>query len=112
LAILNQEDTQHIPSVEKYEEISSALCMRAWQRLPKIVSYIHLPILQSEQQIMELQEASQIHQQRFKIPDINAVARIWKIIGLSVISDDLSHWSDIFTWRQHHYQIITDNMQG
>ena len=23
-----------------------------------------------------------------------------------MISDDLSHWSDIFTWRQHHYQFI------
>lgn len=109
LAILNQEDTQHIPSVEKYVEISSALCMREWRRLPKVVSHIHLPILQSAQQIMELQEASQVHQQPLKIPDIKAVVKTWRN-RLPVISDDLSHWSDIFTWRQHHYQIITDNM--
>ena len=25
-----------------------------------------------------------------------------------MISDDLSHWSDIFTWRQHHYQFIVN----
>lgn len=28
---------------------------------------------------------------------------------LPMISDDLSHWSDIFTWRQHHYQFITNH---
>ena len=28
---------------------------------------------------------------------------------LPMISDDLSHWSDIFTWRQHHYQFIVSH---
>ena len=28
---------------------------------------------------------------------------------LPVISDDLSHWSEIFTWRQHHYQFIASH---
>lgn len=28
---------------------------------------------------------------------------------LPMISDDLSHWSDIFTWRQHHYQFIVNH---
>ncbi len=23
-----------------------------------------------------------------------------------MVSDDLTHWSDIFMWRQHHYQAI------
>lgn len=109
LATLNQEEPQHLPSVEKYVEISSALCMREWRRLPPIVSHIHLPILQSAQQIMELQEASQIHQQPLKVPDMKAVVKTWRN-RLPVIADDLSHWSDIFTWRQHHYQIITDSM--
>lgn len=83
--------------------------MREWRRLPPIVSHIHLPILQSAQQIMELQEASQIHQQPLKVPDMKAVVKTWRN-RLPVIADDLSHWSDIFTWRQHHYQLITDNM--
>lgn len=26
-----------------------------------------------------------------------------------MVSDDLSHWSDIFTWRQHHYQFIVNH---
>lgn len=63
LAILNSED-QHLSSVERYVEMASALCMREWRRLPPIVSHIHLPILQAAQQIMELQEACQIHQVR------------------------------------------------
>jgi transformation/transcription domain-associated protein len=109
LAILSQDEAQSIPTVEKYVEISSALLMREWRRLPKIVSHIHLPILQSAQQIMELQEASQIHQQPLKVPDMKAVVKTWRN-RLPIISDDLSHWSDIFTWRQHHYQVITDNI--
>jgi transformation/transcription domain-associated protein len=109
LTILNQDDPSHLPSVDKYVEISSALCMREWRRLPPIVSHIHLPILQSAQQIMELQEASQIHQTPLKVPDMKAVVKTWRN-RLPAIADDLSHWSDIFTWRQHHYQIITDNI--
>jgi len=27
---------------------------------------------------------------------------------MPLISDDLSHWSDIFHWRQHHYQAIVN----
>lgn len=109
LAILNQEDQAHLPSVDKFVEISSALCMREWRRLPTVVSHIHLNILQSAQQIMELQEASQIHQLPLKIPDMKAVVKTWRN-RLPAIADDLSHWSDIFTWRQHHYQMITDSM--
>jgi hypothetical protein len=26
-----------------------------------------------------------------------------------MISDDLSHWGDIFAWRQHHYQFIVNH---
>lgn len=63
LAILNK-DEQHLKSVERFVEVASVLCMREWRRLPAIVSHIHLPILQSAQQIMELQEACQIHQVR------------------------------------------------
>lgn len=58
---MNQED-QNLGSVERYVEVASVLCMREWRRLPPIVSHIHLPILQAAQQIMELQEACQIHQ--------------------------------------------------
>lgn len=113
LTILNQEE-QH-PSVERYVEVASAYCMREWRRLPPIVSHIHLPILQASQQIMELQEASQIHQgllqnRSSSLHDMKAIVKTWRN-RLPVIADDLSHWSDIFTWRQHHYQIITSHLE-
>ncbi|XP_023171663.2 transcription-associated protein 1 [Drosophila hydei] len=114
LSILYQEDRQ-AASVERYVEIASSLCIREWRRLPKIVSHIHLPYLQASQQIMELHEASQIHQgltqsRNSSLHDMKAIVKTWRN-RLPIISDDLSHWSDIFTWRQHHYQIITQHLE-
>ncbi len=59
---------------------------------------------------MELQEAAQIHQgllhgKQNSLHDMKAIVKTWRN-RLPVISDDLSHWSEIFTWRQHHYQFI------
>ncbi|KAK8783727.1 hypothetical protein V5799_009908 [Amblyomma americanum] len=68
---------------------------------------------------MELQEAAQIHQGLQpaaavaaavgrpappSLYDMRAIVKTWRN-RLPVLSDDLSHWSDIFTWRQHHYQL-------
>lgn len=69
------DDLTHLPSVDKYVEISSAMCMRELRRLPPIVSHIHLPILQSAKQIMELKEPSQFHQTPLKVPDLKAVVK-------------------------------------
>lgn len=114
LAILNP-DEQHLSQVERYVEIASVFCMREWRRLPHIVSHIHLPLLQAAQQIMELQEACQIHQgllqsRNSSLHDMKAIVKTWRN-RLPVVADDLSHWSDIFTWRQHHYQIITSHLE-
>lgn len=58
-------------------------------------------------QIIELQEASQIYQNApNSLNDMNATVKTWRT-RLPVISDNLSHWSDVFMWRQHHYQYIT-----
>ncbi|XP_071454988.1 transformation/transcription domain-associated protein [Hetaerina americana] len=112
LAICNQED-QHLSMVERHVEAASGLCMREWRRLPRIVSHAHLPLLQAAQQIMELQEALQIHQgllhgRNSSLHDMKAIVKTWRN-RLPVIADDLSHWSDIFTWRQHHYQFIASH---
>lgn len=61
-------------------------------------------------QIIELQEAAQIYQGLSRghpssLHDMNAIVKTWRN-RLPVIADDLTHWSDIFTWRQHHYQFI------
>uniref|UniRef100_H2Y0L0 FAT domain-containing protein n=1 Tax=Ciona intestinalis TaxID=7719 RepID=H2Y0L0_CIOIN len=36
---------------------------------------------------------------------MKAIVKTWRN-RLPMTSDDLSHWSDIFTWRHHHYQAI------
>ena len=64
-------------------------------------------------QIMELQEAAQIHQnllhsRQNAVHDMKAIVKTWRN-RLPVISDDLRHWSDVFTWRQHHYQFIVSH---
>lgn len=64
-------------------------------------------------QVMELQEACQIHQglvhgRANSLHDMKAIVKTWRN-RLPVIADDLSHWSDIFTWRQHHYQFIVNH---
>nr|XP_018903777.1 PREDICTED: transformation/transcription domain-associated protein isoform X3 [Bemisia tabaci] len=99
--------------VERYVKLASGLCMREWRQLPHIVSHIHLPLLQAAQQIMELQEAAMIHQgilsgrnSTNSLHDMKATVKTWRN-RLPVIADDLSHWSDVFTWRQHHYQHIS-----
>ncbi|XP_040565461.1 LOW QUALITY PROTEIN: transformation/transcription domain-associated protein [Lepeophtheirus salmonis] len=109
LAICHPDDP-HLASVERCVEMASSLCMREWRRLPQIVSHIHLPYLQAAQQVMELHEAAQIHQgllhgRTNSLHDMKAIVKTWRN-RLPVISDDLSHWSEIFTWRQHHYQYI------
>ncbi|XP_011505966.1 PREDICTED: transformation/transcription domain-associated protein [Ceratosolen solmsi marchali] len=114
LAICHSED-QHLSAVERYVELASGLCMREWRRLPHIVSHIHLPLLQAAQQIMELQEAMQIHQgllhgRSSSLHDMKAIVKTWRN-RLPVIADDLSHWSDIFTWRQHHYTFISSHYE-
>lgn len=110
-------EERHIAQVDRCVELASGLCMREWRRYPHIVSHAHIPLLQASQQIIELQEAStQIYQrlaqqsqgsQRTPLDDMKAIAKTWKN-RLPVIADDLSHWSDIFTWRQHHYKFITE----
>lgn len=67
-------------------------------------------------QVMELQEACQIHQgllqgRNNSLQDMKAIVKTWRN-RLPVIADDLSHWSDIFTWRQHHYQFIVTHYTG
>ena len=67
-------------------------------------------------QVMELQEACQIHQgllqgRNNSLQDMKAIVKTWRN-RLPVIADDLSHWSDIFTWRQHHYQFIVTHYNG
>lgn len=69
---------------------------------------------QAAQQIIELQEAAQINAglqpanlgRNTSLHDMKTVVKTWRN-RLPIVSDDLSHWSSIFMWRQHHYQGTT-----
>lgn len=70
-----------------------------------------LCVYQAAQQIIELQEAAQINAglqpanlgRNTSLHDMKTVVKTWRN-RLPIVSDDLSHWSSIFMWRQHHYQ--------
>ncbi|XP_025424212.1 transformation/transcription domain-associated protein [Sipha flava] len=106
-------DEPNLPYVTRNVEMASIHVIREWRRLPHIVSHIHLPYLQASQQIMELSEAAQIHQglqekdTNNSLHNMKAILKTWKN-RLPVVADDLSHWSDVFVWRQHHYQFVIE----
>uniref|UniRef100_A0A665WR86 Transformation/transcription domain-associated protein n=1 Tax=Echeneis naucrates TaxID=173247 RepID=A0A665WR86_ECHNA len=110
LAICHPEE-QQLNFIERLVEMASSLAIREWRRLPHIVSHVHTPLLQAAQQIIELQEAAQINAglqpanlgRNTSLHDMKTVVKTWRN-RLPIVSDDLSHWSSIFMWRQHHYQ--------
>uniref|UniRef100_A0A9J7ZX50 Transformation/transcription domain-associated protein n=1 Tax=Cyprinus carpio carpio TaxID=630221 RepID=A0A9J7ZX50_CYPCA len=112
LAICHPEE-QQLNFIERLVEMASSLAIREWRRLPHIVSHVHTPLLQAAQQIIELQEAAQINAglqptnlgRNTSLHDMKTVVKTWRN-RLPIVSDDLSHWSSIFMWRQHHYQAI------
>lgn len=73
--------------------------------------FSYLWLSQAAQQIIELQEAAQINAglqpanlgRNTSLHDMKTVVKTWRN-RLPIVSDDLSHWSSIFMWRQHHYQ--------
>ena len=54
-------EEQRLSAVEKLIEAASLLAVKHWRRLPGIVAHSHVSLLQLSQQIMELQEATTIH---------------------------------------------------
>ncbi|CAH3023319.1 unnamed protein product [Porites evermanni] len=112
IAICHPEE-QHLNMVDKLVEHSTTQAIRQWRRLPPVISQQHIPLLQAAQQIMELQEAAQIHTglqppnvgRSTSLHDMKAIVKTWRN-RLPMPSDNLSHWSDVFMWRHHHYQAI------
>lgn len=91
------------------------LNVTVWRYKKKVQSRFSLIISpQAAQQIIELQEAAQINAglqpanlgRNTSLHDMKTVVKTWRN-RLPIVSDDLSHWSSIFMWRQHHYQGTT-----
>ena len=107
------------------------LAIKEWRRIPRLVGPAHISLLQGAQQIVELQEAFQIQNNlqvmmtqsntaaaaaasgtaantssQTALQEIKAFMKTWRT-RLPLISDDISYWYDIFTWRQYHYESFT-----
>lgn len=71
-----------------------------------IISFFN--IFKGAHQIIELQEAIVLQNTvNNGMVDSRSVIKTWKN-RLPIVADDLSYWSDIFTWRLHHYQAIVN----
>jgi transformation/transcription domain-associated protein len=119
-------------AIESKIERCMLLALKEWRRLPRLVSPIHMTLLQAAQQIVELQEAFQIQNNLLMLAyssssnsttqgsggintntnpasylqEIKGIIKTWRT-RLPLINDDLSYWNDIFTWRQYHYESFT-----
>uniref|UniRef100_A0A0R3RGM5 Non-specific serine/threonine protein kinase n=1 Tax=Elaeophora elaphi TaxID=1147741 RepID=A0A0R3RGM5_9BILA len=83
-----------------------------WKRLPEVVSFSHVSILQAANLIQEVQEASvltnhpeisgQVSLPSNPVGDVKSVIKAWRSRSYA-LSDPLSFWADIHQWRIHHY---------
>ena len=60
---LQHNTTPHIKTF-RYVEHAASLAMREWKRLPRLVSHIHLQLLQAAQQVRIALSSGQFVQQR------------------------------------------------
>ena len=112
-------DEQRLNVVEKLVEAASVQSIKHWRRLPQLISHAHVPLLQLSHQIMELQEALSIHsglqsgglnRPPFQT-ELKTIFKTWKN-RLPNYSDDLSHWNNIFQWRQLHFKQLVKAFEG
>ena len=98
--------------IEKHAKLASNEAIRAWRRLPRIVGVSHAGLLRAAHQIVELNEAAQIHDSlsQAKITtepakeQIKDTVKRWKN-RLPLYSDPYSHWSDLVVWHHHQFQV-------
>ncbi|OLL22884.1 Transcription-associated protein 1 [Neolecta irregularis DAH-3] len=84
------------------------LSLRRWNNLPAFVNQAHTPLLQTFQQFVELQEASQIYagllstqtqNLETKSQELKSTLQSWRE-RLPNTWDDMTAWSDLVAWRQ------------
>ncbi|OTF77711.1 Nipped-A-like protein [Euroglyphus maynei] len=107
-------------TAERMVEVATNFLLKEWRKLPKIVSFAHINILQGAHQVIELNEAHNLNHILYNALgaypnerpsyELRSLIKTWKN-RLPIVADDLSHWSDIFTWRQHHYQMIVTRFE-
>lgn len=109
------------PGVEEGRHEFGRLCdegiqmaLRRWWQLPEIVGGAHIPLLQSFQQFLELQEAAQVfarlhmtNQQNLETQasELKHIMQTWRE-RLPNPWDDINVWSDLVSWRQHVFSVV------
>ena len=76
----------NVLQIERLVESSSSQAIKEWRRLPDYVTQAHTPLLQAAQRIIELHEASQIHQglqpanlgRNQSLHDMKAIVKTWR----------------------------------
>lgn len=96
------------------------LSLRKWCSLPSIVGTYHIPLLQSFQQIVELQEAQSIYiginplsmsvRQTF-LGELQGIIASW-LDRLPDYTEDIDLWSELLSWRQHVFGAINSAFQS
>ncbi|KAG0146838.1 hypothetical protein CROQUDRAFT_656816 [Cronartium quercuum f. sp. fusiforme G11] len=90
------------------------LALQQWFQLPDIVTEAHVPLMQSFQQFVELQEAAQIFASLqtttaqnldVRSADLKHVLNTWRE-RLPNTWDDINIWSDLVAWRQHVFTAV------
>ncbi|KAF7725495.1 hypothetical protein EC973_009595 [Apophysomyces ossiformis] len=112
--IKSQTNDERLAEFNRICEDGVQLSLRKWYSLPSIVSQSHLPLLQTFQQYLELQEASQIFSSLMSTTAQNLdqrSAELRNILGtwrerLPNTWDDINVWSDLVAWRQHIFSAI------
>ncbi|ORY74856.1 FAT domain-domain-containing protein, partial [Protomyces lactucae-debilis] len=106
-----QKTQAKLDTIQEFQRVCDEgmqLSLRKWSQLPVVVSSTHVPLLQSFQQYVELQEASSIyaslattHAQNLeaKSHELKHILQTWRE-RLPNFYDDINSWSDLVAWRQ------------
>ncbi|XP_043460946.1 transformation/transcription domain-associated protein-like [Leptopilina heterotoma] len=100
-------EEKNLPLIDEHISNATKQCIREWKKLPRLISRSHFSLLQAAEKIADLRDAKFIHENL----DPNQTANLRKIIytwtqRVPTIADDLSHWSNIFIWREYQYKSL------
>ncbi|OUC47318.1 hypothetical protein D917_07022 [Trichinella nativa] len=116
----DEESATTTAIVERLVPSCQRLLIKEWRRLPKAITEAHIALMQSGQQVIELQECGElwntfvtpiVELKRFTIRDVKNLLKVWNNefrTGSRFLCDDQLAWSAIAAWRQQCMQLYND----
>ncbi|KRZ89733.1 Transformation/transcription domain-associated protein [Trichinella sp. T8] len=116
----DEESATTTAIVERLVPSCQKLLIKEWRRLPKAITEAHIALMQSGQQVIELQECGElwntfvtpiVELKRFTIRDVKNLLKVWNNefrTGSRFLCDDQLAWSAIAAWRQQCMQLYND----